>query len=331
MTSNEIRMTESPLLSFGIVTDLHYMDRDDGVNFDGTQVRRFRQSLQILQSASNSFKNNQTHFNMLLGDILDGKAKKFGIQEQCIETILRTTEATFQDWYFTLGNHEFYNFCRSELYQKLIPKSHLSICTPSSLYYHFSPVPGFRCIVLDGYDISIMESSTTQYAQYAENLIRTKNHNYASGNHCWFEGIEGNDMRYVPFNGGIGSEQINWLRETLINSSLSKEKCFIFSHIPIFLEASKYPNLLWNCEEVLEIMHKSVPRGTILACISGHDHDGGYARDECGIHHIVPPSPIECDEGEISFGRMDVFDGEMCLEWSGKTPIYCNWPIRFEI
>jgi hypothetical protein len=40
---------------FGLIADTQYVDRDDGSNFDRTVVRRYRQSLDILTTATRSF------------------------------------------------------------------------------------------------------------------------------------------------------------------------------------------------------------------------------------------------------------------------------------
>jgi hypothetical protein len=38
---------------------------------------------------------------------------------------------------------------------------------------------------------------------------------------------------------------------------------------------------------------------SVVAYFAGHDHEGGYCMDDTGIHHIVPPAPLECDEGQV--------------------------------
>ena len=43
-------------------------------------------------------------------------------------------------------------------------------------------------------------------------------------------------------------------------------------------------------QQVLALIQRHV---SVLAFISGHDHDGGYAIDRAGIHHIIPPAPVE--------------------------------------
>jgi hypothetical protein len=39
----------------------------------------------------------------------------------------------------------------------------------------------------------------------------------------------------------------------------------------------------------------------------GHDHDGGYAMDEAGIHHLVLPAPLECAIDEVAYGNKYIY------------------------
>lgn len=87
----------------------------------------------------------------------------------------------------------------------------------------------------------------------------------------------------------------------------------------LYAPASQEQNVIFNCEEILSILH-STPPNTVLLCIAGHDHDGGYAVDTHGIHHMVPCSPIECDEGEVSYGSIHIFSNEIHVDWKGKVP-----------
>ena len=52
------------------------------------------------------------------------------------------------------------------------------------------------------------------------------------------------------------------------------------------------PSSLAIDEQVLALLQRHV---SVQAFIAGHDHDGGYAVDRAGIHHIIPPAPIEVE------------------------------------
>ena len=318
---------DDDILSFGVIADLHFLEADNGSNYDGTKTRRFRQSFVTLKEANSVFQRECTDFNVQLGDVLDGSAKSRGMHLTCLHEVLQLTSQSPQPWYYLIGNHECYNFTREELKEHFIPSSHESVCTPERLYYDFSPKPGFRVIVLDGYEVSTIRAATPELEDVAEKLIRSKNHNYAAGSNDWFQGIAPELMRYVPFNGTVSDTQLAWLRTQLHQAERNHEKCLVFAHMPVHAPASREQNVMWTCEAVLEVLH-SVARGTVLAYINGHDHDGGYAVDSMGINHITPPAPIECAEGEVSYGVVKVkADFTLSVDWTGKAPLN-GWPDR---
>ena len=71
---------ETDTLRIGLIGDIQYCDREDGQNYSKTCIRRYRQSLETLQKASRVFIERGTIFNIILGDVVDGKAKKDGNQ-----------------------------------------------------------------------------------------------------------------------------------------------------------------------------------------------------------------------------------------------------------
>ena len=295
----------------------------------GSKIRRYRQSLKILSEACEFFTAQATVCNIILGDCLDGKAGSLKIQDRCLQEVFDLTVDKSDDkWHFVLGNHEYYCFDRESILEKLIPVSQRTNCSPSKLYYDFSPLPGFRFIVLDGYEVSIIGGSSTHHKEYADALLREKNHNYANGSNQWFLNMSTENFRYCPYNGAVSSSQLDWLCRTLEESLNSDEKCFVFCHEPIYVHCSHSNNLLWNCEDVLSLL-QSYPN--VIAFIAGHDHGGGFATDKSGIHHIIPPAPVECAEGEVAFGSFRIFSDRMDMLWAGKTPTKTVWPLSLPL
>jgi manganese-dependent ADP-ribose/CDP-alcohol diphosphatase len=296
-----------------------------------------RQSLLILQNAIQKFSS--TDFNLMLGDILDGKAKTLGMNFTCLDTIHELCRQSPQPWYCTLGNHEYYNFTRHEIFEKVYFSYIKDLCPTNKLYYSFQPKVGYRCLVLDGYEVSTIGPITPEFGQQAEETLVQRNPNYAAGSYSfglsvsalfspfsigstdWLLNLSDENLRYLPFNGGISSQQLKWLESELFEAVQHNERCLIFSHMAIYRPASQEQNLLWNAEAILHLLH-TAPHGTVIAVISGHDHDGGYACDDHGIHHIVPCSPIECEEGEMSYGLIEIYSQEkmMRIDWTGKVP-----------
>ncbi len=60
---------------------------------------------------------------------------------------------------------------------------------------------------------------------------------------------------------------------------------------------------------------------------------GQFAIDPFGIHHIVPPAPIECEEGEMAYGTMTVYRDKMEFDWVGNLPTatYSSWPTTISL
>jgi hypothetical protein len=50
----------------------------------------------------------------------------------------------------------------------------------------------------------------------------------------------------------------------------------VLCHYPLVAEAAEKTHLLWNAEEILNILEDPSYRGTVVAYFSGHYHDGGY-------------------------------------------------------
>lgn len=351
------------LFSFGLIGDTQYVDIEDGASFDGLTVRRYRQSLNILQDANTYFNElcqiNNIKCNILLGDVIDAKSKHLNISEKCLEEILNianpslVTNDNYSQWHFITGNHDITSLDRISIHKTFIPNEFQSITSPNILYYHFSPFKGFRFIMLDGYDISTIGSTSKDGNDEANLLLSLKNPNIANNNSDWFVGLDYDNIRYVPFNGSVGKQQMLWLQETLAKSIIEKEICVIFSHMPCFQESCQPCTLMWNCEEILEILHNS--NANIACFIAGHDHDGGYSKDNHGIHHITLPAPLECNVGQIAYGIMEIhqvnnnniiidkdnkevnsnddMEIEFKLNWQGKEPVIqnesSNWPPQF--
>ncbi len=77
---------------------------------------------------------------------------------------------------------------------------------------------------------------------------------------------------------------------------------------------------------MLEILKSSK---CVVAYIAGHNHAGGYARDNAGIHHITPPAPLECEVGQMAYGAMRVYQDRCELQWTGKGSTWLPKVLKF--
>ena len=167
----------------------------------------------------------------------------------------------------------------------------------------------------------------------ARRLLQGKNPNlflpsgeFAKKN--WFKDIPEGQQHFVPFNGGLGETQRDWLRNQLREAWSEKQYVVIFSHVPVH-SARPSRTLLWDREEVEgilgeEVVREEVPekakpskeavpnefagRGSageeqkmeplpklgdhVLAFVAGHRHTWSECTDALGIKHVVLPSPM---------------------------------------
>lgn len=326
------KMSEFPetLFSVGIMADLQFVDADDSFSFVYKNVRRYRQSLGILAKGAEYFSSDcsKTVCNILLGDVIDAKAKDSNQSETALQHVFKLTVPR-NNWHFCVGNHDLSALSRERISQLYLPVfTEDNAGSANCLYYSFSPHVGFRFIFLDPFDVSSLNPSSELHRNIADSLLLRKNPNLRGENRNgnWMTGLSEDLMRYMPYNGMIGDNQIDWLKKQLEQAKLACEKVMIFCHLPCYWRCVHPSGLMWNSEQVLGIIQSA---GNVVAWWSGHDHNGGYAMDETGIHHIIPPAPLECDLDQVAFGKLEIkADNYAVLNWKGKVPNGINNPLQ---
>lgn len=326
----------APLVSFGVIGDPQYAPVEDGAQYgDPSRVRRFRNSAKILMRAVEHFTKASTAYNIICGDILDARTKKC----DAIESSLNMMESVIKDTYaesdhrdgvvndppysFVCGNHDFFCLNRDIIYGNdfFIPLQVKSQCSPSQLYYSISPSQGFRFVFLDLYEISVDGGLDEDYKQQARDILNNENINIATNQHNWLDGLAEEKKRFVPYNGDMSSDQYQWLTQTLQQACDNNEKVFVFCHNPLYVKCCRPSALSWRAEAIMETIYSSTPtKGNVIAVISGHDHDGGYALDDHQIHHIVLPAPLEAPVDGNDYGIVNCYFDHFVLNWRGRNP-----------
>lgn len=293
---------KQPLFSFGVISDVQYADIPDGRSFIGIP-RYYRHSILVLQRAVQKWNNHKKlKFVVNFGDIIDGFCPK-DQSLNAIKKVINEFEIFNGHVYHMIGNHCLYNLPRN----KLLPL--LNIPSPDHhAYYDFSPIPEYRFIVLDGYDISAIgwprdHPKTVK----AINFLREKNPNSQKNSP---EGLVDLERRFLMFNGAIGKEQLEWLDNTLQDATASKQKVVVCCHLPLDPGATSKEALLWNYDEVMAVIHRY---NSVKVCLAGHDHKGGHSVDSHGVHHRVLEAALECPPGTDAFGYVDVYDDRLSL------------------
>ncbi|XP_074302389.1 manganese-dependent ADP-ribose/CDP-alcohol diphosphatase-like [Silene latifolia] len=293
---------KQPLFSFGVISDVQYADIPDGRSFLGVP-RYYRHSVLVLQRAVQKWNDSQNlNFSVNFGDIVDGFCSK----DQSLSAIKKIA-FEFHKFngpvYHMIGNHCLYNLPREQLLPLLNIHS-----DNGCAYYEFSPSPNYKIVVLDGYDISAIgwpkdHPKTLQ----AMTILNEKNPNSEKNSPS---GLEGFERRFLMFNGAVGKEQLEWLDHVLQDATMLKQKVIICCHLPLDPGASSSAALLWNYNEVMNLIHKYK---CVKVCLSGHDHKGGYSIDSHGIHHRVLEAALECPPGVDAFGHVDVYEDRVSL------------------
>jgi manganese-dependent ADP-ribose/CDP-alcohol diphosphatase len=343
-----------PRFTFGLLTDIQYTDGPDRKNVTGTQMRRYRNSLRVAERAVEFFNAHELDFAVHNGDITDHQCA-FDFASDDFKPVERGREdlgavmrilsrAKCEDWVFTVGNHELYNFTREELRRGVSTDgSALDFkCADANgdFYYSFTPGDGWRVMVLDPYAVSIYRKGRQQgLCEEAVELLRRFNPNVdafvrenpevieterMSGTFPYFKDMEGLDGRWVPFNGGLGKEQIAWARDTLRRAKESGEKVIILSHLlihPFSTAKRSGKTLMWDYDEMLEVIEDESTRGCIKCVISGHQHEGAnWTCDKTGIHYLAVESPmLAMDISPGPFAVVEVFDDEIRFKGYGRN------------
>lgn len=293
---------KQPLFSFGVITDVQYADIPDGRSFHGVP-RFYRNSIRILQNAIQKWNAHQNlSFALHLGDIVDGRCPK-DQSLSAVKKVVKEFDKFNGRVYHMIGNHCLYNLPRKELLPLLSIHS-----DDSYAYYDFSPIPEYRFVVLDGYDISAIGwPDDHPHTIEALNFLNKKNPNVDQNSP---EGLVGLERRFLKFNGGIGKKQLKWLDDTLKDASNLNQKVVVCCHVPLDPGATSREALLWNYDEVMDVIHRY---NCVKVCLGGHDHEGGHSVDSHGVHHRVLEATLECPPGTEAFGYINVFDDRLSL------------------
>lgn len=242
-------------LRFALLADVQYADKPTAGRRD------YRQSLEKLRAAAALLAPRQPAFTIHLGDLIDsGDANAAAIAPLYNRLPGRR--------YLVLGNHDFFG-PRSAVLRRFHLKRG---------FYSFR-VSGWRFIVLDGMEVSVRGGwpDDSPQARLAAGMLAGLKQRQAPNAHDW--------------NGAAGPGQRAWLQDTLQQAARRGERSIVFCHFPTLPAACRPDHLLWDHQEVLQILDNSP---SVAAYFCGHDHNGGYALSQ-GVHHVTLPGVVEND------------------------------------
>jgi calcineurin-like phosphoesterase family protein len=243
-----------PLFSFGAIADCQYADQPE-------TNRKYRQSIRKLTDCVTALNQKELAFVVHLGDFIDKDWKSFDSVSPIFERLKAPR-------YHVLGNHD---FSVADERKKDVP-ARLKM---KSRYYDFTH-GGFRFIVLDGNDISLIA--------------------YPKGSDAYKRAAAFHRALKRPspsWNGALGDTQVKWLEATLTQADKAGEKAVLFCHFPVY-PANNHN--LWNDSKVGQIIdrHRSV-----VAYINGHNHAGNYGQRN-GVHYLTLKGMVDTTESAYS-------------------------------
>ena len=265
-----------PILKVGLVADPQYADKA------ASNTRYYRESLWKLEEAVDTFNYYSVDFVQNLGDIIDVDWTSY----DSILPIYEKLDPGIEN-YQLLGNHDF-SIDSSHL------KDLLEKLSMPNYYYSYSE-KGWRFIVLDATDYS-----------YYSNLVHNRDIHQVD---LYYQYTRDKANNY-DWNGAIGKEQQNWLKQELDSAKLLNQKVILFSHLPISPESNAHN--LWNDYEIAEIIESS---SHVVAFINGHNHAGDYLCQK-GIHHITLCGMVETRIN--SYGILEIYSDSLVLRGYGN-------------
>jgi hypothetical protein len=267
---------EKPVLKIGLVADPQYAD------IPTSGKRHYKESLQKLTQAIDTFNHHEVDFVQNLGDVIDRDWSSY----RSILPIYEALDPQIEN-YHLLGNHDF-------SFDSIHMNQLIDVLSMPAPYYSFVK-KGWRFIVLD----------VTDYAYYSNPLHRR----YTSQIDSYFN-LSAGQPNHQRWNGGIGEEQQNWLQQEIDAAAMMDEKVILFAHMP--LRPLEDAHNLWNNEEIIDILEMS---SNVVAYINGHNHAGGYDEHN-GIHYITIFGMVDTTVG--SFGILEIYEDSLIVNGFGN-------------
>jgi predicted phosphodiesterase len=244
-----------PQLSFGVIADPQYADKDTRGS------RYYRASLEKLSSAIKDLNQEKLEFVVTLGDIIDADLKSFS-------DILPIYSKLKVPHNMVLGNHDW----------EVAAEDKGSVMeTLGMKKNYFSEVIGkWRFIYLDGTDVSLFRN-----IEGSPEWLEAK---------AVLDELEVQELPQAQsWNGGISENQLNWLKDELESAKSANEHVIISNHYPLL--PAKDAHNLWNSEEVLSLLDKY---NNIVMYMNGHNHKGNYAVQN-GTHYVNFKGMVETE------------------------------------
>lgn len=288
-------------VQLGLVTDIQYARKPDIPigNLDspnGTKPnsvawhRRYSRILTKTTRALTHLNVSNVSATMNLGDIIDGNETIETSQHELAE-ILECLQTSEKPIFHVLGNH-----CMAAGRAYVIEKLGLS---PS--YYTLDLSDKWRLIGLDTVDLSVDREEGHPHRKLAEEFLREHN----------------GEPNAQPWNGGIGPDQLEWLKKKLSDTRRGGKLAIVCGHLPVYLSkehGDRPQHVMWNPDSLASIFRQY--SDVVKAYFSGHYHQGSYSfRD--GVHYVVFESILDSVSDDGAWGVVQLFNDGIVIDGHG--------------
>lgn len=230
----------------GIIADCQYCNCD-------TQGNRFyRNSTNKFKLAVEELNTKDLDYTIHLGDFIDRDFKSF-------DSVLPIWNSLKSKKYHVLGNHD---FSVSDSLKDLVPAK----MGLKNRYYSFTK-NNWRFIVLDGNDLSYHGALTDNKKKETDSLFTLLKAD--------------NEPNLQNWNGGLSSEQLDWVKRELDVAKNNNEWVGFYCHFPVGKDGEVHN--LWNYKQFLQLI---ASYENVKFYFNGHNHNGDYL-EKNKVHHLT--------------------------------------------
>lgn len=265
------------LISFGVIADAQYADIPESGN------RYYRSSLKNMEKAAQQLNTHSLDFVVHLGDMIETDFDSF-------DAILPLFTKIETRKFAVLGNHEF----------SVDPEKKNDVPGKLGLdnrYYAISQ-EDWKFIFLDGQDLSVMAHppGSAKYKTSRAMLDSLKK--------------RGQDNAQ-SWNGGLGSNQLIWLKEQLDEAQKNDSNVAVFNHFPVYPVGATHN--LWNDQEVVTLLEQY---DVVKIYMNGHNHSGGDAIHN-GIYYLNLKGMVE-NPDTSTFAICYIYENYILIDGKGN-------------
>jgi 3',5'-cyclic AMP phosphodiesterase CpdA len=259
----------------GVIADPQYADKESKGS------RFYRNSLLKLDTATSVINDQEVDFTVVLGDLVDAGMKDILPVQQRLATLK-------QPVYNILGNHDF-----------------VDVEDGSTLYKQFAMPSSYYIIEKDQWIFILL--NTNELSEYATKEGSSQREEWKKMNDQIMVAKRENAQ---PWNGGIGSKQLQWMEKQIQKANRKSKQVIIFTHHPLFPENGLEA---LNNREILSIIEKY---SNVRAVISGHHHEGNF-----GVYKNIPMVTLEGmveTEAKNSYGIIELYANKLVIKGYGR-------------